>query len=263
MNRLRYLDHFRDTRDFLLQRFLNAHLERHRGHGAGAARAFQPHLNDTVLFHAHEFNIAAVSLEHRPDFFEGLDYFFFHGVFSFLFFSGLSDFHCPYYTLFYSSFAEISMIEIIRIEIPADASILLSSRTISAKLLPRFRTMNYLIIGVGGFIGAIARYVLAVWIGERWGRSFPLGTLIINVSGSFLIGLLMVLFTERFLINPQWRLLLVVGFLGAYTTFSTFEYETGALLTDGEWLLAMLNVVLSVLVGFIALKLGEIIAKSI
>jgi CrcB protein len=123
--------------------------------------------------------------------------------------------------------------------------------------------MNYLIIGVGGFIGAIARYVLAVWIGERWGRSFPLGTLIINVSGSFLIGLLMVLFTERFLINPQWRLLLVVGFLGAYTTFSTFEYETGALLTDGEWLLAMLNVVLSVLVGFIALKLGEIIAKSI
>ena len=57
--------------------------------------------------------------------------------------------------------------------------------------------------------------------------------------------------------------MLVVGFLGAYTTFSTFEYETGALLTDGEWLLAMLNVVLSVLVGFIALKLGEIIAKSI
>jgi CrcB protein len=73
----------------------------------------------------------------------------------------------------------------------------------------------------------------------------------------------MTLMAERFTENPQWRLLLVVGFLGAYTTFSTFEYETGALLKDGEWLYASLNVILSVVVGFIALKLGEVIAKSI
>ncbi|HXX65224.1 MAG TPA: fluoride efflux transporter CrcB [Bacteroidota bacterium] len=123
--------------------------------------------------------------------------------------------------------------------------------------------MNYLIIGAGGFIGAITRYVLAVWIGERWGRSFPLGTFVINVTGSFLIGLLMTLMTERVIENPQWRLFLVVGFLGAYTTFSTFEYETGALLRDGEWFYASLNVALSVFVGFMALKLGEILAKSI
>ena len=123
--------------------------------------------------------------------------------------------------------------------------------------------MNYLIIGVGGFVGAITRYILAVWIGQRWGRSFPLGTFIINITGSFLIGLLMTLFTERFTANPQWRLLLVVGFLGAYTTFSTFEYETGALLKDSEWLIAGLNVIGSVFVGFLALKLGETIAKSI
>jgi CrcB protein len=123
--------------------------------------------------------------------------------------------------------------------------------------------MNYLIIGAGGFVGAITRYILAVWIGERWGRSFPLGTFIINVTGSFLIGLLMTLMAERFTENPQWRLLLVVGFLGAYTTFSSFEYETGALLKDGEWLFASINVIGSVFVGFIALKLGEIIAKSI
>jgi CrcB protein len=123
--------------------------------------------------------------------------------------------------------------------------------------------MNYLIIGAGGFAGAITRYALALWIGQRWGRSFPLGTFVINITGSLLIGLLMPLLTERFIVNPQWRLLLVVGFLGAYTTFSTFEYETGALLKDGEWLFASLNVILSVSVGFIALKIGEIIAKSI
>jgi CrcB protein len=122
---------------------------------------------------------------------------------------------------------------------------------------------NILIIGIGGFLGAITRYGAAVWIGQRWGRSFPLGTFVINVSGSFLIGLLMTLLAERFMVNPQWRLMLVVGFLGAYTTFSTFEYETGALLKDGEWMIALLNVVLSVILGFAALKLGEVIAKSI
>ena len=123
--------------------------------------------------------------------------------------------------------------------------------------------INVLIIGIGGFLGAVTRYGVAVWIGQRWGRSFPLGTFVINITGSFLIGLLMTLMTERIIENPQWRLLLVVGFLGAYTTFSTFEYETGALLKDSEWLFAGLNVIGSVFVGFIALKLGEIIAKSV
>jgi fluoride exporter len=123
--------------------------------------------------------------------------------------------------------------------------------------------MNIIIIGIGGFIGSITRYGMAFWIGQRWGRSFPLGTFVINVSGSFVIGLLMTLFTERLLVNPQWRLLLVVGFLGAYTTFSTFEYETGTLVRDGEWLIAGMNVVFSVMAGFIALKLGEMLAKSI
>jgi fluoride exporter len=116
---------------------------------------------------------------------------------------------------------------------------------------------NILIIGLGGFLGAVVRYAIGLWIGQRWGRSFPLGTFLINVSGSFLIGFLMSLFTERLMLNPQWRMFLVIGFLGAYTTFSTFEYETGALLKDGEWMIASLNVMLSVFVGFAALKLGE------
>src|SRR6266498_3543804 len=123
--------------------------------------------------------------------------------------------------------------------------------------------LNYVMIGAGGFMGAIARYALAAWLGQKWGRSFPLGTLVINVSGSFFIGLIMAVLTERFMANPQWRLLLVVGFLGAYTTFSTFEYETGGLLKDGELILAALNVILSVLLGFAALKMGELIARVI
>jgi CrcB protein len=123
--------------------------------------------------------------------------------------------------------------------------------------------IDYLVIGAGGFLGAIARYAAALWIGQKWGRSFPLGTFAINVSGSFLIGLVMPLFTERLMVNPQWRLFFAVGFLGAYTTFSTFEFETGNLLKDGEWMLAVMNVILSVIVGFAALKMGDLIAKSI
>ena len=122
---------------------------------------------------------------------------------------------------------------------------------------------NYLIIGIGGFLGAITRYTVSVWIGQRWGRTFPMGTFFINVSGSFLIALVMSLSIERFMINPQWRLFLAVGFLGAYTTFSTFEFETGNLLRDGEWMIAGLNVVLSVAAGFIALKIGDVISKII
>ena len=122
---------------------------------------------------------------------------------------------------------------------------------------------NGIIVGIGGFVGAIVRYALAVWIGQAWGRTFPLGTFVINVSGSFLIGLLMTLFTERYAFDPAWRLLFVVGFLGAYTTFSTFEYETGKLINDSEWFFAAMNVVLSVTAGFVALKFGEVLAKII
>lgn len=93
--------------------------------------------------------------------------------------------------------------------------------------------------------------------------SFPMGTFAINVSGSFLIGFLMPLLTERLIVNPEWRMFLVVGFLGAYTTFSTFEYETGALLKDGEWMHASLYVTLSVFLGFAGLKLGEMASKTI
>ncbi len=123
--------------------------------------------------------------------------------------------------------------------------------------------MNYIVVFLGGGIGSVVRFVMATWIGQKWGRSFPLGTFAINVSGSFLIGFLMTLMAELFIENPQWRLFLVIGGLGGYTTFSTFQYETGKLVVDGEIVYAAVNVVLSVAVGFVALKLGEFTAKMI
>ena len=123
--------------------------------------------------------------------------------------------------------------------------------------------LNYIVVFAGGGVGSVVRFMLAIWIGQRWGKSFPLGTFVINITGSFLIGFLMTLMAERFLENPEWRLLLVVGGLGGYTTFSTFQYETGKLVMDGELGYAALNIVLSVAVGFVALKLGETIAKLV
>jgi CrcB protein len=122
---------------------------------------------------------------------------------------------------------------------------------------------NIIVIGIGGAAGAVSRYAVALWIGERWGRSFPLGTLAVNISGCFFIGLLMTLFVEKYMVSPEWRSFLIVGFLGAYTTFAAFEYETGGLLKDGELLWAALNVILSVTFGFAALKLGELLAKAL
>lgn len=121
--------------------------------------------------------------------------------------------------------------------------------------------LNILIIGLGGFFGAISRYMLGSWISQRWGHDFPVGTFAVNVSGCLLIGFVMSFLVERMIISPQWRLFIVIGFLGAYTTFSTFEYETGSLLKDGEMLYALFNVTFSIILGFLALKLGDILGK--
>ena len=112
---------------------------------------------------------------------------------------------------------------------------------------------------LGGASGSLVRYVAGTAIMERFGGRFPLGTLAINVSGSFLIGVLMTLFTDRLMPHPNWRLLLVVGFLGGYTTFSTFEYETLRAVQDGGRWIGLLNIVASVLVGYVAVWLGAAI----
>lgn len=94
---------------------------------------------------------------------------------------------------------------------------------------------------------------------NRFGSRFPLGTLVINVTGSFVIGFLMTVLTERFKPHPNWRLLLVVGFLGGYTTFSSFEYESYSLVRDGSTWLGLLNLAGSVIFGFAAVWLGSVL----
>ena len=120
-----------------------------------------------------------------------------------------------------------------------------------------------LLISIGAIFGANARYWLGTWVAEKWGSTFPFGTLLINVTGSFLIGLFMTLATERFMIDPRWRFLVVVGFLGAYTTFSTFSYESFNLLFKGQWLPGLLNLLGSTLLGLLAVGLGVYLGKTI
>ena len=94
---------------------------------------------------------------------------------------------------------------------------------------------DYVWVGIGGFAGANARYILGAWINARVDGTFPWHTLLINVTGSFVIGFLMILLTERLEVDPAWRLLLVVGFLGGYTTFSSYSFEAIALIRAGDW----------------------------
>ncbi len=115
--------------------------------------------------------------------------------------------------------------------------------------------LKYVAVGVGGFLGAIARYALGTYIGGRYGLRFPLGTFMINVSGSFLIGLILTLLA-RTTASAYWRYLIPIGFIGAYTTFSTFEYETLRAIQEGQLMTGFLNVALSLVVGFIGVWVG-------
>lgn len=125
------------------------------------------------------------------------------------------------------------------------------------------RVWAMLMIALGAAAGANLRYVLSLWAARQWGVAFPYGTLLINVSGSFAIGVVMVLLTTRFITGDSWRLLLVTGLLGGFTTFSTFSYETYMLLVSGSWLAAGLNILASVGLGLVGLFLGTGLARLI
>ena len=121
--------------------------------------------------------------------------------------------------------------------------------------------LKYVMVGIGGFVGAITRFWVGVYIANRMGTRFPYGTFVINISGSFIIGLVITVLAERSSWSPNWRYLIPVGFVGAYTTFSTFEFETLRAIQDGQIAIGMLNVFGSVIAGFMAVWLGVITAK--
>lgn len=121
--------------------------------------------------------------------------------------------------------------------------------------------LKYMIVGIGGFLGAIARYALGTYIGSRYGVRFPYGTFVINVSGCFFIGLILSVL-GRTTASTYWRYLIPIGFIGAYTTFSTFEYETLRAIQDGQLMTGLLNVLLSLTLGFVAVWVGSVIGRT-
>jgi CrcB protein len=115
---------------------------------------------------------------------------------------------------------------------------------------------TFFLISLGAVVGANCRYWVGNWVVQRLGGDFPYGTLLINLSGSFVLGLLMALLVETFVAEPRWRVLLVVGFLGSYTTFSSFTYESVALILNGQMWAGLFNLFGSSLLGGLAVLLG-------
>ncbi len=120
-----------------------------------------------------------------------------------------------------------------------------------------------LLISAGAVLGANARYWMGDWLSQKLGASIPYGTFIINLSGSFLLGLFMTLTLERFALDPRWRLLIAVGFLGAFTTFSTYTYESVELILKGEILPGLFHLFGSSILGLGAVGLGIWFGKAI
>jgi CrcB protein len=121
---------------------------------------------------------------------------------------------------------------------------------------------KYLWVALGGALGSLARYVVGLWIYERLGTRFPYGTLAINISGCFIIGLALTVLDQRMGLPPAWRLAIPIGFVGAYTTFSTFEYETLRLAQNGQAGMGLLYVLTSVVVGYAAVWLGTVAGRA-
>lgn len=120
--------------------------------------------------------------------------------------------------------------------------------------------MRFLLILLGGGAGSLARYAAASAIYSRFGTRFPTGTVVVNVTGCFLIGLIMTLLSER-QSHPYWRFALVIGFVGGYTTFSSFEWETYSAVRSGGFWIGLANIVCSVTLGYAAVWLGALLAR--
>lgn len=123
--------------------------------------------------------------------------------------------------------------------------------------------MPILLIGLGGFAGAVARYLVDGAVAERTGGGFPWGTLVVNLSGSFVLGLLFALTAERAILPSDIRGPVMIGFIGAYTTFSTWMLESWQLIEGGSYLPAIANLGGSVVLGLLAMVAGLVIGRAI
>lgn len=122
---------------------------------------------------------------------------------------------------------------------------------------------KFIWISAGAIAGANLRYWVGDWAAVRWGSNFPFGTLIINLSGSFVLGLIMAMITDHYVMDPRLRLALTIGFLGSYTTFSTYTYESISLLQQGQGWLALFNLIGSSLLGGVFAFVGIWVGKMI
>ena len=120
--------------------------------------------------------------------------------------------------------------------------------------------LKYFLILIGGGAGSLARFFVANAIAARWATRYPWGTVIVNVTGCFLIGLILTLLTERGQLDSNWRFVLVIGFLGGYTTFSSFEWETFSAVRGGGLWIGLANILGSVTLGYAAVWLGAQLA---
>jgi CrcB protein len=122
---------------------------------------------------------------------------------------------------------------------------------------------DMLVISIGAILGANARWIISRYAARVLSPVFPYGTLFINVSGSFIVGFFMIWATERVLLDPRWRLLVVVGFCGAFTTFSSFAFETVAYFEQGQWLLMSANFLSNNLLCLGAALAGMALARAL
>ncbi len=123
--------------------------------------------------------------------------------------------------------------------------------------------VNYFWIALGAVVGAGARYFLSTLIPRNFSSAFPYGTLLINITGSLVLGFFLVFSTERALLDPRWRLLVAIGFCGSYTTFSSYAFESVALMEQGQWLLTSINIVASNALCLAAVLAGAALARGL
>jgi CrcB protein len=130
-------------------------------------------------------------------------------------------------------------------------------------VVPMAAYLPILAISLGGILGANTRYFLTLYIAERLGTAFPYGTLFINVTGSLIIGFFLTFVTERLTVDPLWRLFFATGFLGAYTTFSSYTFEAALLIREGTYGLGLLYLFGSVLAGMAGVFAGIVAAERL